>query len=124
MYTCIEHATATIAIVTEYGLFYTALLQKRPIDLRSLLIEATPYMYISYINVYMYRTRDSNNSNHSCMRWLRLVGSLKNIGLFYKMSSLLYGSFARKTYVFEEPTNRSHPIHVYLIRKYIHVSST
>jgi len=27
----------------EYGLFYRGLLQKRPIILRSLLIEATPY---------------------------------------------------------------------------------
>ena len=29
----------------EYSLFYRALLQKRPIILRSLLLEATPYMY-------------------------------------------------------------------------------
>jgi len=31
---------------TEYRLFYRALLQKRPIILRSLLIVATPYIYI------------------------------------------------------------------------------
>ena len=29
----------------EYSLFYRALLQKRPINLRSLLIKATPYMH-------------------------------------------------------------------------------
>jgi len=34
---------------------------------------------------------------------------LKNIGLFSRISSLLYGSFAKETYVFREPTNRSHP---------------
>jgi len=28
--------------------FYTALLQKRPIILRSLLLEATPYVYVVY----------------------------------------------------------------------------
>ena len=32
----------------EYSVFYRALLQKRPIILRSLLIEATPYLYILY----------------------------------------------------------------------------
>jgi len=32
------------------------------------------------------------------------------IGLFCRISSLLYGSFAKETYNFKEPTNRSHPI--------------
>ena len=31
-------------------------------------------------------------------------------GLFCRILSLLKGSFAKKTYNFEEPTNRSHPI--------------
>ena len=35
---------------------------------------------------------------------------LKNIGLFCRISSLLWGSFAKETYHFKEPTNRSHPI--------------
>ena len=35
---------------------------------------------------------------------------LKNIGLFCRISSLLKGSFAKETYVFREPTNRSHLI--------------
>ena len=35
---------------------------------------------------------------------------LKMIGLFCKISSLLWGSFAKETYNFKEPTNRSHPI--------------
>jgi len=35
---------------------------------------------------------------------------LKIIGLFCRISSLLQGSFAKKTYNFKEPTNRSHPI--------------
>jgi len=35
---------------------------------------------------------------------------LKIIGLFCRISSLLYGSFAKETYIFKEPTNRSHPI--------------
>jgi len=32
------------------------------------------------------------------------------IGLFCRISSLLQGSFAKETYHFKEPTNRSHPI--------------
>jgi len=35
---------------------------------------------------------------------------LKIIGLFYRISSLLQGSFAKETCNFQEPTNRSHPI--------------
>jgi len=37
---------------------------------------------------------------------------LKIIGLFCRISSLLYGSFAKETCHFKEPTNRSHPIHI------------
>ena len=35
---------------------------------------------------------------------------LKIIRLFYRMLSVLQGSFAKETYNFKEPTNRSHPI--------------
>jgi len=35
---------------------------------------------------------------------------LKIIGLFCRVSSLLWDSFAKETYNFKEPTNRSHPI--------------
>jgi len=35
---------------------------------------------------------------------------LKNIGLFCKISFLWYGSFAKETYNFQEPTKRSHTI--------------
>jgi len=55
----------------EYRLFYRALLQKRPVILRSLLIVATPY-----------DARDvmAQHYDAECvhtMDWLRLVGSLK-----------------------------------------------
>jgi len=59
--------------IREYILFYRALLQKRPIILRSLLIVATPYECVL-----------------PCwcgMGWLRLVGSL-----------MLYVSFAKEPY--------------------------
>ena len=35
---------------------------------------------------------------------------LKMIGLFCRILSLLWVSFAKETYHFKEPTNRSHPI--------------
>ena len=45
------------------------------------------------------------------MGWLRLVSRLlKIIGLFCRIHSLLQGSFAKQTYVFRKPTNRSHPV--------------
>jgi len=43
------------------------------------------------------------------MECLRLVGSLKNLGLFAEYRSVLWGSFAKETYIFKEATNRSHP---------------
>ena len=38
---------------------------------------------------------------------------LKSVGLFCRISSVLQGSFAKETYHFKEPTNRSHPIAVF-----------
>ena len=35
---------------------------------------------------------------------------LKIRGLFCRLSSLLKGSFAKESYNFKEPTNRSHPV--------------
>ena len=35
---------------------------------------------------------------------------LKMIGLFCRIQSFLYGSFAKETFIFKEPTNWSHPI--------------
>ena len=35
---------------------------------------------------------------------------LKMIGLFGRISSVLWGSFAKETYDFKEPTSGSHPI--------------
>ena len=66
----------------EYCLFYMALLQKRPIILRSLLIEDT-----SYQNTYRDFTQHSSRS--------------LDISVY---RSLLYGSFAKETYTFKEPT--------------------
>jgi len=38
---------------------------------------------------------------------------LKITGLFCRIWSLLQGSFAKETYYFKEPTNRSHPTVIY-----------
>ena len=38
---------------------------------------------------------------------------LEIIGLFCRISSLLQGPFAKETYDFQEPTNRSHPIRTF-----------
>jgi len=50
---------------------------------------------------------------------------LKNTCLFAEYRSLLYSSFAKKTYIFKHPTNRSHPIAGILICvSDIHVGTT
>ena len=49
-------------------------------------------------------------------RLLKIIGLatisrlLKIIGPFCRIWSLLQCSFAKETYIFKEPTNRSHPI--------------
>jgi len=49
----------------------------------------------------------SSNSQYGVATVSRL---LKMMDLFCRISSLLYGSFAKETYNFKEPTNRSHLI--------------
>ena len=53
--------------------------------------------------------------NESCPIWLRygvatISRLLKITGLFCRILSLVQGSFAKETYNFKEPTNRSHPV--------------
>jgi len=40
---------------------------------------------------------------------------LKITGLFCRISFFLQGSFAKETYHFQEPTNRSHPISIFCL---------
>ena len=58
--------------------------------------------------------------DNSDMGWLRLVGSLTMIGLFCRISCVLLGSFAKETYDFEGPTNRSHPIEHIITKTTMH----
>ena len=48
-----------------------------------------------------------------CWYGVATISSLLQIvGLFCRISSRLWGSFAKETYHFKEPTNRSHPIYL------------
>ena len=87
----------------EYSLFYRALLQKRHIILRSLLIVATPQQLILATS----RVIFGRISYYGVAAISRL---LKITCLFCRISSLLQGSFAKENYNFKEPTNRSRPI--------------
>jgi len=51
---------------------------------------------------------------HICYGVATISRLLKIIGLFCRILSLVYGSFAKETYNFKEPTNRSHPIYTYM----------
>ena len=65
----------------------------------------------AYAHIYMYmHTHTHMHSEWCTMGWPRWVGSLNSEVFFYRVSSLLYGSFAKKTYNLKEPTNRSHLI--------------
>ena len=121
----------------KYRLFYRALLQKKPINLLILLTKATPYTRICRC-VYMLWGGYMYQAPENCRCLLQNIVSfakepykrddiqqqyfcgvatcsrlLKIVGVFCTISSLLQSSFAKETYDFKEPTNRSHPIHVY-----------
>ena len=58
--------------------------------------------------------RHDSCTTHTCLTYVYGVATisrlLKMIGLFCRILSLLWVSFAKETYHFKEPTNRSHPI--------------
>jgi len=58
------------------------------------------------IHKYKVITHVIYDNSYSC----QISRLLKITGLFCRLSSLLYGSFAKETYNFKEPTNGSHPI--------------
>ena len=76
-----------------YRLFYRALLQRRPVILRS----QKCTVYTTIMSIYHYGVATIS----------RL---LKIKGLFCRISSVLWGSFAKETCDFKEPTDRSHHI--------------
>jgi len=94
----------------ECSLFYRALLQKRPMILRSLLVVATPYM-----------NENKGMRQHACPTgWRRLIGSLilyRSFSAKEPYSFFCKGALqkrlhsAKETYDFKEPTNCSRPIY-------------
>ena len=72
--------------LAEYSLFYRALLHKRPIILRSLLVEATPYIYI-----FRDWTDDISRTLHS------IIYPDQNIFCLQKYRSLLQKSPVKET---------------------------
>jgi len=72
------------------------------------------YVYIhTYINIYVYIY--TYTCKWTCTYGVATISRLlKIIGLFCRISSLLQDSFAKETYQFEEPTDRSHPIWTYI----------
>jgi len=64
--------------------------------------------------VYVCVCGDFDNSTHTWYRYgVAMISRLLKItGLFGTIVSLLEGSFAKETYNFKEPTNRSHPIYM------------
>ena len=66
-------------------------------------------MYVCIRHTHLLLCPPQRFNIYVCMGWLRSVGS-KIIGLFCRISSLLYGSFAKETYTLIDPINQSHPI--------------
>ena len=65
-------------------------------------------LYLSHVRTELYL------SHINTMGWLRLVGSLKSIGLFCKRALQKRPTFCKETHNFKEPTNRSDPIVLHL----------
>jgi len=63
---CAYTAWRDMHVYAEYRLFYRALLQKRPMIVRSRLFEATPYSY-TYIYIWIYKRRA-----HICLKYVHV----------------------------------------------------
>ena len=59
--------------------------------------------------VYIYKTTNILKRIIMVLRGATISRLLTIIGLFCRIQSLSWGSFAKETYDFKEPTNRSHP---------------
>jgi len=84
------------------------------------------HSHISHVHIHKIFTFTLHSSS-TCVTWLvqmcnrqayygvaTISRLLKMIGLFCRILSLLWVSFAKETYHFKEPTNRSHPIDICL----------
>ena len=109
--------------MAEYRLFYRALLQKRPIIVRSLLIVVAISCLHSggslklQVSIAEYRLfyrallqKRPIILSSRCYLVPTFSTLLKTTGLYCRISSLLQSSFAKETYNCKGPTNRSHPI--------------
>jgi len=73
--------------IGEYSLFYRALLQKRPVILRSLLIVATPYVYWS-VGVFVSLALNPRSTLRVCNAgWRRRRGCLISCITFRKLAT-------------------------------------
>jgi len=65
-----------------------------------------------FSQVVLCRSRNSDSCVRQCLQYgvATMNRLLQIISLFCRISSVWQGSFAKETYNFKEPTNRSHPI--------------
>ena len=78
-------------------------------------IQVTFLQYRSLLRKITYKDKGSCESSPRCSSNIFTMIAyqyvfVKIIGLFCRISSLVWGSFAKETYDFKEPTNRSHLI--------------
>ena len=128
-----------------YSLFHRALLQRRPIILRRLLIVAFPYTYLMCFHVFSSKVSGaitvahvSDFCMHMCILCVHMFARIllwgvwgygvamvsridKIISLFCRIASLLQGSFAKETCNFIDPTNQSHPIPMCVRTTYVNI---
>jgi len=81
-------------------------------------VQGTPYLQYSFLSLSLSLSLARSTmyteyiwSVYLCRYGVATISRLlKMIGLFCRILSLLWVSFAKETYHFKEPTNRSHPI--------------
>ena len=91
--------------------------EKRPIISRSLLIVATPYIYVNPPFSPLFK---QNVEVFFFYRVATIRRLLQITGLFCRISSVLQGSFAKETYHFKEPTNLATAQNIEVFSFYFH----
>ena len=83
------------------------------------LFNGVSYIHVSLFNEQRHMYIETHVMTCVSIQLLNTVIFMLFVGLFFRISSLLQGSFAIETYNFMDPTSQSHPIFVLTVNRHM-----